>query len=76
MSDSSSRTLPAAKTPWPDEGKYGPPPCLESEYRRGVREGYQLALKDIRERKALQREVMDAAIVDRFAEILTALRAA
>ena len=66
----------AAKIDWPDEAHYGPPASLKSEYQRGVREGYQMALKDIRERKALQREVMDAAIVDRFAEILTALRAA
>ena len=67
---------PAAKIDWPAEENYGPPASLESEYRRGWREGYAAALKDIRERKALQREVMDAAIVDRFAEILTALRAA
>ena len=44
-----------------DEGKY-----RESD----------AALKAIREHRTLQREVMDAAIVDRFAEILTALRAA
>ena len=70
------QTTPAAKIDWPDEDHYGPPTCLESEYRRGWREGYAAALKAIREHRTLQREVMDAAIVDRFAEILTALRAA
>ena len=70
------QTTGKAKIEWPDEDHYGPPASLKSEYQRGVRAGYQMALKDIRERKALQREVMDAAIVDRFAESLTALRAA
>jgi len=70
------QTVTKTKIDWPDEDHYGPPPCPESEYRRGWREGYAAAFKEIRERKALQREVMDAAIVDRFAEILAALRAA
>ena len=70
------QTTGKAKIEWPDEAHYGPPPSLESQYRRGYAAGYDAALADIRQKKALQREVMDAAIVDRFAEILTALRAA
>ena len=71
-----STATTAARIDWPAEDKYGPPPSLESQYRHGYQAGYDAAFKDIRERKALQREVMDAAIVSRFAEILASLRVA
>jgi len=62
------------KVDWPDEAHYGPPASLKSEYTRGWKDGYAEALRDIAERKALQREVVDQALVQRFAEILTDLR--
>ena len=75
MTVQQTRTL-KADIAWPEEDKYGPPASLESEYRRGFSAGYEMALDDMRKRKSIQREVMDAAIVDRFAEILATLRAA
>lgn len=62
------------KVNWPDEDRYGPPASLKSEYDRGWKEGYAAALQDQADHKAMQREVIDQALVQRFAEILADLR--
>jgi hypothetical protein len=64
----------AAETDWPAEEDYGPPDSLRSAHQRGWKEGYAAALQDLAERKAMQREVIDQALVQRFAEILADLR--
>jgi len=61
---------------WANPYSFASTPETRSAYKNGYNDGYEAALKDIRERKRLQREVIDAAMVERFAEILATLRGA
>jgi len=59
---------------WANPYSFASTPETRSSYKQGYEAGYEAALTDMRERKALQREVIDAAMVDRFSEILADLR--